>query len=312
MRYAIGIDTGGTTMKAAVVSERGEIVDTQTVATPATPEAVIDAAAGIVDTFCERLRAGGLKHHTYTLTETDVVKTVGFAVPGIVNEKQGIAEFSANLGWKNFRAQDLLSARIARPVAFGHDVRTGAHAESHWGVGHANFLFIAIGTGLSTVLVLNHEPVTTGGWVGELGMIPAGVDTRTAVPLERICSASAIARHAQEAGLVGSEAGAADVFSLYDDAHPKARQIIDSALRSLATALAPVVAVIGPVPIVIGGGMANRGDALITHLTDELTNALGMVPTPPVETAQLGSWAQAQGCALLAFTADTYEENTHG
>lgn len=306
MRYAIGIDTGGTTIKAAIVSEGGDVIDTQTVPTPHDPHALIDVAADIVDTYSERLRAGGLRHHNRTLANSDVEKTVGFAVPGIVNEADGIAEFSANLGWKNFHARDLLSARIGRPVAFGHDVRTGAYAESHWGVGHENFLFIAIGTGLSTVLVLNHQPVATGGWAGELGMVPTRVDQDTIVPLEQRCSASAIARHAVEAGLVHDGAGAADVFALADDTHPEARRIIDSAMRTLASALAPIIAVVGPIPIVIGGGIANRGDALTDHLKDELTHTLGIIPTPRVETATLGSWAQAQGCALLAFAADNH------
>lgn len=304
MRYAIGIDTGGTTIKAAIVSEGGDVIDTHTVPTPHDPHALIDVAAGIVDTYGERLRADGLRHGNRTLGESDVANTVGFAVPGIVNETEGVAEFSANLGWKDFHARDLLSARIGRPVAFGHDVRAGAYAESHWGVGHENFLFIAIGTGLSTVLVLNHHPVATGGWVGELGMIPTQLDEHTVVPLEQVCSASAIARQAEEAGLVESGAGAADVFTLYDDAHPEARRIIDSAMRTLASALAPAIAVVGPIPIVIGGGIANRGDTLANHLTDELTHTLGIVPTPRVETATLGSWAQAQGCALLAFTSE--------
>lgn len=308
MRYAIGIDTGGTTIKAAIVDENGTVCDTQNVPTPSDPQRLIDSAEQIVNTFLERLNTDGVRNGDTTVRPSDLITTVGFDVPGIVNDVEGIAEFSANLGWKDFPARDQLSERIGRPVAFGHDVRTGALAESYWGGGHANFFFIAIGTGIATVLVLDSTPVSTGGWIGELGQIPTASDDGNVVVLEQICGAAAIAQRAHARGLVPADAGAIDVYALSDAGDPEAADVINSAIHALADALAPIVAAIGPIPIVIGGGLANRGQDLIDHIRAELDAALGIIPTPDIEAAHLGSWAQAQGAALRAFLAEKHQE----
>ncbi|MDO5729434.1 MAG: ROK family protein [Actinomycetaceae bacterium] len=308
MRYAIGIDTGGTTIKAAIVDENGLVCDTHSVPTPADPDRLIDAAEAIVNTFIERLNAGDVRAGDTTLTLSDVVETVGFDVPGIVDDVNGIAEFSANLGWRDFPARDRLSERIGRPVAFGHDVRTGALAESHWGSGYKDFFFIAIGTGIATVLVLDGTPISTGGWIGELGQIPTPGDDGEIVALEQVCGAAAIARRAHARGIVPENAGAEEVYALYDAGNPEAADVIHSAINALTDALAPIVAAVGPIPIVLGGGLANRGQDLIDQVHAELDAALGIIPTPDIEVAQLGSWAQAQGAALRALMNEDHSE----
>lgn len=279
MRYALGIDTGGTAIKAAVVGEDGSIREKTSVPTPHGPEALIDAAAGIVRE---------LGH--------DVIDTIGFDIPGIVDESTGSGVFSANLGWRDWAASKALTEATGRPVAFGHDVRTGALAESEWGLGLDNFIYVAIGTGIATVLILDGKPVAAHPWTGELGQLP----TEGRV-LEQVSSAAGIARAAAEQGIVADGDGAAEVYRAADQGNDAARAVIDHALDVLAGGLAPALAVVGPVPVVLGGGLVNRGEELLADLHAKLANRLGIVPAPEVLTAQLGSWAQAQGAALRAL-----------
>ncbi|MCS4484788.1 ROK family protein [Gleimia sp. 6138-11-ORH1] len=325
MAYAIGIDVGGTTIKAAVTSSTGAICDTWQTLTPSSEQELISSLQTIVERFHQRLAAKEIKDGETTVTS--LLQTVGFDVPGIVNEKTGIAEFSANLNWKDFPAKARLESRLGTPVAFGHDVRSGALAESFWGVKLPDFFYIAIGTGIASTLILDKRIVAAHPWAGEIGQIPVfpeyrGIEgaLRPAVlhqplPLEQICSAAGITRRAVELGLVSESDGSAGVYALADklpnpiDANEflkaqKAQSIIDTALTTLAHAVAHFLAGVGPIPVVLGGGLANRGQQLLDHFQAELKVALGIVPAPSVHLAQLGSWSQVQGAALRAFIAE--------
>ncbi len=327
MAYAIGIDVGGTTIKAAIISDTGVICDTAQVDTPQGTVELISAVAQLVADFRGRVVAGLVKDGDTTVTE--LIDTVGFDVPGIVNETTGIAEFSANLGWRNFYAKEILSKKLGTPVAFGHDVRSGALAESFLGVKLPHFFYIAIGTGIAATLIVNNRIMAPHPWAGEIGQTPVfpqfrGDETVSRVerftstlPVEQIASASAITRQAVELGLVAESGGAAAVYALADKlntetelstqelhAAKQAREIIDTAVATLAHTTAHFLAGIGPIPVVLGGGLANRGQELLDHFRAELETALGIVPVPEVHRAQLGSWSQVQGAALRAFIAE--------
>lgn len=316
MAYAIGIDVGGTTIKAAIISSTGSICDSLTVDTPHSTEQLITVSAGLVADFRGRVAAGLVFDGDLPVTE--LLPTVGFDVPGIVNESTGVAEFSANLGWRDFAAKDLLAAAIGSSVAFGHDVRSGALAESFLGVKLPDFFYIAIGTGIASTLILGNRIVAAHPWAGEIGQIPTTPVSRVEpdgffasptedtplLPVEQIASAAAITRRAVDLGLVAESGGATAVYALADSGNPTARAIIDTAVGTLARATAHFLAGIGPIPVVLGGGLANRGQDLLDHFHTELTRALGIIPAPAVLRAQLGSWSQVQGAALRAFIAE--------
>lgn len=303
MRYAIGIDIGGTTMKAALVGENARLYDSVSIETPRSTSAILSSCTEMLATLRERVAAGKVEGADGPITPDDLVATVGVDVPGIVDEDRGIAEFSANIGWENWTAKPELEAALGCPVAFGHDVRNGAKAESHWGVMLPHFFYIAIGTGIASVLVVNGTPVAPHGWAGEIGQIPVPDPQRIGrtLPLEQVSSASAIAQRAIDADLVGDDAGAAEVYMLANAGNRDAQEIIDDAIATLARAIAPALAAFGPIPVVLGGGLANEGAPLCDHLEIELSRALGIIPSPSVLTATLSSHSQVLGAALGAF-----------
>ena len=289
--HALGIDTGGTSIKAAIVREDGHIVTHRNAPTPADQDQYLETVAALVEELSEYAQGASL----------EVIDTVGLDTPGLLNDAAGIVEYSASLGWRDFPVRDLAAKRLDRPVAYGHDVRNGALAESHWGADHANFFYIAIGTGIATVLILNHEPVATGGWVGEMGQLVTNPGSDTPLRLEEVAAAGGIAKRGHAAGLITAEQGAADVYALADAGNEAAQAIVEAATEALAAALAPVISALGPIPIVIGGGLANRGQTLFEELAQALAPHLGEIPLPPIEGAQLGSWSQVQGAACRAF-----------
>ncbi|MDO5721866.1 MAG: ROK family protein [Actinomycetaceae bacterium] len=289
--HAIGIDTGGTSIKAAIVRTDGQVLTHLNAPTPTDESQYVQAVADLV----EKLRLYAQQNHL------ELVETVGLDTPGLVNDEAGIVEYSANLGWRNFPVRDQVAARLGCPVAYGHDVRNGALAESYWGAAHPNFFYIAIGTGIATVLVINHQPLATGGWIGEMGQLVTNPGTDNPLTLEQIAAAGGIRRAGRAAGLIDAGDGAAEVYRLSDSGHRTAQNIVAEATAALATALAPVIAAVGPIPIVIGGGLANRGQQLFDELALALTPLLGEIPLPPIEGARLGSWSQVQGAACRAF-----------
>ncbi len=320
MHYAIGIDVGGTTIKAGLIGTDARIYHQFSVDTPHGADALVSVMPTIVHTMTQAITSGqvqGLSQES--IDSGKLISTIGIDVPGIVNERSGIAEFSANLGWHHFEARERFSHALNRPVAFGHDVRNGALAESFWGVALPHFFYIAIGTGIASVLVVDNSPVSPHPWAGEIGQIPLPDPDRPGefLPLEQIASASAIARRAREAGLTQG-GGANEVYRLADGtlgtgdatltpderSSALAQGIIDEAIAALAHGIAPSLAAFGPIPVVLGGGLANEGQALLDHVQSELSRALGIIPCPELHLAQLGSRSQVLGAGLRAFLAE--------
>ncbi|MPV38599.1 ROK family protein [Georgenia subflava] len=281
---AIGVDVGGTAVKAGVVDAGGTLTERRDLPTPREPDALVAAVATLVR---DLRRAAG----------ADL--PVGVAVPGIVDDDAGTVALSANLGWRDVPVRDLLAAALAEPVAVGHDVRAGALAESRWGAGADAMLFVPIGTGIAAALVLDGRPWGTG-FAGEIGhVLVTDPDGGPDLPLERVASAAALARRCAAGGEVTD--GAREVFRRLADRDPRARTVVADALDRLADVLAGAVCLLGPVRIVIGGGLAGAGEDLLGPLRERLAERLVLGNVPEVVPAALGPWAGCMGAAALAL-----------
>ena len=102
---------------------------------------------------------------------------------------------------------------------------------------------------------------------------------------------------ARETGADGPSAR--DVVDLARSGDPLAQQVLSTALDALGRHLATVIAAVGPVPIVLGGGLGNAGAIIRDGVEAALTEHLGVIPAPPVMSARLSMWAGCQGAALL-------------
>ncbi|RRR26588.1 ROK family protein [Schaalia georgiae] len=283
------MDIGGTTVKSVLVGQDGSVL---TAAGPcATPVGDVPALVGTVVGLVRDLDAGrGLP--------------VGVCVPGIVDEAHGVGVLSANLGWRGAPLRRLLSDALGSPVALGHDVRCGALAESLWGVGEADMLYVAIGTGIASALIIDSRPCPAPEWAGEIGQIvvedPDSPGRRT--PLEQIASASAIARRAAEAGMIDPGAGAreAEERAQEPDGGPAA-MVFASAMSLLGAQLGIVRHQVGDVPLVIGGGLSKGGPLVYDNLARGAACVTGRMPPPRIVPAALGPASQALGAAALAL-----------
>ena len=295
----IALDVGGTGMKCALVRPDGMVHYAERNPTLAArgPEAVtaniLDIAAGLA----ERARADGL-----------VPVAAGVAVPGVVDEDAGIAVWSSNVGFRDVPLRDLVSERLDLPAVLGHDVRVGGVAEARLGAGRdqRHVLFIAIGTGIAAAHVVDGRAFAGAhGAAGEVGHIivrPGGRECGCGARgcLESVASASAIGRrYAELSGIAG--AAAFDVAARAAAGEALATAVWKDALEALADGLLTAQALYDAGIVVLGGGLAEAGEALLAPLRVALAGRITFHRLPLLTRAALGDNAGCLGAALLAL-----------
>jgi glucokinase len=290
----VALDVGGSSMKGAVLDAHSQVVGIHRWPTPRSdgPDAVISAVLGAVDTLLER---------------SEGAVAVGLVVPGLVDDRAGIALYSENIGWHDVRFRELVAERSGLPVGFGHDVRTGGLAERTLGAarGADDVLFLPIGTGISGAMYVAGELIENK-YAGEIGHIDVGSGDPCACGahgcLETIASGAAIAKRYNRA-TGGSAAGAHEVVRLMAAGDHAAGIVWDEAIDALARALATYTSLLAPELVVIGGGLSGAGEVLLKPLRRRLGDLLVWQRKPRIVAAALGENAACLGAGLLARQA---------
>lgn len=282
----LGIDVGGTTVKAVRAAIDGTVLASRSVATP---DDSVELTAAVIG-----LAAGLLEEST---------AAIGLACPGVVDAD--VVHYAVNVPWRDEPVRALVQAALGRPVVLVHDVASAALAESAHVAGD-DVLFVALGTGIACRHVVNGA-VRLGatGRAGEIGHSPVHPDGEACLCGQRGClevysSAAGIVRRytartgtsltaAQIASRVGSD-GDADV-------------VWHDAVTALALALATDTLVSDPAVIVLGGGLADAGETLFGPVRAALSAALAWRPAPPIVAATLGVSAGRLGAAQVAWRA---------
>jgi glucokinase len=290
----IGVDVGGTSVKAGVITSGGPSLRRR-VATPRHrgPDAVVETILSAVEDVVAAAAGGGCE-----------VTAVGLATLGIVDEAQQIARWSATVGWRDVPLGALVAERVGIPVVVGHDVRTAALVETTLGAGrgHRSAVFVGLGTGLSAAHVIEGQALPGATWQsGEIGQVPVSGRDGQRTTLEALASAHALAtRYGRETGR-SNAVDAAVVVDAARDGDPAAERTLDEALHHLAGALAVVISFADPSVVIVGGGLSLAGEALLTPLRKQIADALGWREPPPLEVARFGDEAGWVGAALLAW-----------
>jgi glucokinase len=298
----LGLDLGGTTFKSALIERDGthDFVGRLHSGRELGPDAVVDnvldhAAASVA----EATRRGA------------VVRAVGVASCGVVDEAAGVAVFSAAFGWRDVPLRDLLGERLGLPVALGHDVRAGGVAEARLGagVGHDVFLFVPIGTGVGAAIMIGGRPFVGANWrAGEMGHMVlhpggdvCGCGQRGCV--STVAGGPAMVRRHRE---LASPADAGDIDAtgiarLAADGDPIAARVWVEMVDALAGTLAASVSMLDPSAVVLGGGIGRSGDLLLRPLREELERRLTFQVPPKLVEARFEDEAGSLGAGLLGW-----------
>lgn len=340
----IGIDVGGTTIKAVVADACGEIAAKWQVDTPHGGDALVVRVAQLVQQIESEVALLGI----------ELAREVAVAVPGVVDEESGRAVLSVNLGWRDYPMRQKLAEALHRDpseVALAHDLHAGALAESRIGVQLPTFHFLALGTGLASATIVNGAPLRLHPWSDEIGQVPTVDENGQAVRLEEMCSAKAFGRlmtrllkqqaevksgagqlkgsaavcepapasiishpdsdfsHPDCASSGVVEYGTKETFAAYWDGDETAAQAISIGLDYLTQAIVWMSYVHGPIPVVIGGGIAKEGPKLLDLINAKLASKFQLLEAPQLYLAKLGSWSQALGAALISADLATINAN---
>ncbi|MBZ0199019.1 MAG: ROK family protein [Ignavibacteriaceae bacterium] len=163
LKYAIGIDLGGTYIKLGIVTDSGKIVKKVVVDTMAQkgPDVII---AQIKKGIKELLDGNKLKIHA-----------IGVGCPGVISTKRGTVENPPNLpGWDRVNLVKILEKATGKKVYIENDANAAAIGEYMFGAGkkYNSFVMITLGTGVGGGIILKRK-IYRGefGAAGEIGHI---------------------------------------------------------------------------------------------------------------------------------------------
>ncbi len=311
----IGIDLGGTAIKAGLVDDNYKIVHSSSVPTGAQrhfSEIIKDMAD---------LAIRVTKEAGYDIKKD--VKSVGIGSPGICDTKNGVVVSSANINFKNAPICAELQKHIDLPVYLGNDANVAALGEfkvlDDDSVEH--MIAITLGTGVGGGIIINkkiydgfngaaaemgHFQVQmTGGepcGCGRTGCWEAyGSVTALIRETKRAIEAHPESAMVKEVAKNNGKVSGKTAFVCAKAGDSVAKQVVDNYIRAVAEGIASVINIFQPQVLVIGGAISKEGDYLlnpIKKIVEECRYSNDFTHTE-LRIAKLGNDAGIIGAALL-------------
>jgi len=310
MKYAVGVDLGGTTVKIGIFTEDAKVVSKWEIKTRKEESGrfiLPDIAASVL----ENLEKQGI--------DKNDVKGLGIGVPGAV-QPDGSVHSCVNLGWGRVMVKEEMEKLTGFPVYPANDANIAALGEA-WqggGKGCSNTVMVTLGTGVGGGIIVNGKIVVgTSGFGGEIGHMKMNMhETETCGCgkkgcLEQYASATGIARMAKrilaetkEPTLLAGKnfVSAKDVFDAAKEGDKVALEIVEEVTGILALGLSYISCVCDPEAFIIGGGVSKAGDILTDAVQRQyVDNVFGELKKTKFVLATLGNDAGIYGGAKLAL-----------
>ena len=312
MAYSIGVDVGGTKVLGGVVDSDGKVLaharrDTPRQGGDALNRAIADVALELMGDF--------------------EVETVGISAAGFVSSDRKTMLATPNIaGWNGVDLNKEISALIGLPAIIENDANAAAWGEAKFGAGRneSHVILLTIGTGIGGGIVTNGQ-LHRGAYgiaaeFGHMRVVPEGhlCGCGERGCFEQYASGNALLRHAREAVSASPEI-ARNLLSLGDGTiGAMTGKHITEAARSgdavalaafnttaqwLGAGIASLSVLLDPACVIIGGGVIDAGDILLTPTREAQERYLpfaGKHPSPRIVAAQLGNEAGLVGVADLA------------
>lgn len=313
--YYIGVDIGGTNLKAGLVNEAGVLLTTEKmkVASLTDPAKMAWTLYALVQKLCES-----------TDIPMEKVASVGVGVPGTVEIHYGTILYTCNLPWRNVPLRKLFHQLCPLPLYIENDANCAALAEYFVGAGRGTkrFITITLGTGVGGGIVHNgkisHGSNGMAGEVGHMVIERNGEECPCGRKgcWERYASANALKRMTKRAMEENPDSILAQTIRENDDhvsgqsafiaarqGCPVGQQVCDRYVEYLATGIINLINIYQPDALAIGGGVSNEEDSQLLLPVRRLVEQ-GSLPCVPerrtrIVKAELGTQAGLIGAALL-------------
>lgn len=313
MKYAYGVDVGGTSIKIGFFTEDGKLELSWEV-----PTRIDNGGESIVSDIMTSIE----NHLSKEKRAKEDIVGIGVGLPGPI-ENKAIVNGCVNLGWGRKNIKKEMEELSTFKVYVENDANIAALGEV-WqggGKGYENSIMVTLGTGVGGGIIIDGK--IYGGYAGaagEIGHIPVN-DKETEVCgcgkkgcLEQYVSANGILRMTkkylkehpevktkllQEEELstktIFDEAKAGDKVALFQ---------IEETGKRIGKALATVTCVLNPEVIIIGGGVSKAGQVLTDVIEKYYKHyAFHASKDIPICLALLDNKAGMYGAAKLVFDA---------
>ena len=289
----IGVDLGGTKIRAALFDADGNVLERHEESTPTgSQEAVLRGLAAAVETVL-----------------SDEVGALGFGVPSVVDHRSGIALGSINIPLADVALGRVMTERFGLPAAVENDANVAALAEWKRGAGRGadDLLLFTLGTGVGGGIVLGGQ--LFHGWA-ELGHVvvvadgpPCQGNCTGRGHLESVASGNAADRAAVQ--LWGEGATAEALVERAQDGDGAAIAALTTMGRLLGAGIGSLVNTFGAQLVIVGGGFGFAAMEFLLEPALEVARreALGPAKGLRIVAAELGEDAGLIGAGLLAFDA---------
>jgi glucokinase len=304
MEYVIGVDLGGTQLRAALIAFDGTIVAHMRVASLVAegPAPTADRIAALAAQVAAALPAGGQ------------IRGLGLGAPGPLDPVSGIVMAPPNLpGWYDVPLQALVQERVGMPVVLGNDANAAALAEWRFGagVGTRNLVYVTVSTGIGGG-VINDGRLLLGrlGAAAELGFLI--LDADSGLGWEELASGTALGRAAAAAmpahptsllnALAAPEAvSAVHVAQAAAQGDALALRLMEREARLLGLGFASVLHAFSPDMLVVGGSVVTANPTLLDEARQvAYSHAMCALYTEvPIVPARLGDQSGVLGAAAL-------------
>ena len=314
MKYYIGIDLGGTNIVAGVVDEQYNILakaSTKTNCPRPDREIARDMA---------KMAIQAVENAKLTMEQ---IEWIGIGTPGIANSRDGIIEYSNNLGFVNTPMVKYIQEDIDKPVFVENDANAAAYGEFVAGAakGANNAVCITLGTGVGGGTIIDGKIYAGSNFAGaEIGHTVISVDGPQCTCGRKGCfevfsSATGLIRMTKESmaknpdsimhKLVAERSGKVSARIAFDamrmgDAAAKA--VVDDYIKYLAAGITNTINTFQPDILCIGGGVCNEGDALLLPVKELVAKEVytrNSKQNAQIVIAKLGNDAGIIGAAFL-------------
>lgn len=254
----IGIDLGGTNLRAGLVDDDGRVVARHQIPTPSSepPDTAIALMAKLV-------------------RELGSAAAVGLGAPGLIDTIDGIVRTSPNLPqWSDVRIADRLTELTGLPVKVANDVNAIAWGEHLFGAGRGcrDVLCVTLGTGLGGALILDGKlhlgKDMAAGEIGHFTLVPGGhpCPCGNRGCLEQYVAKFGIIRRTKELRPDLPDPTPETVARAAAHGDQWARDVYDGVARQLGQVLGGMIQVLNVETIIVGGQIAKAGEVLFGPL----------------------------------------------
>ncbi len=311
---AIGIDIGGTSIKGAAVDSNGRVYETFS----------MPFVKGEPGEITVKKLASIVKEYVASFDLEKKIVGIGIGCPGTLDIKNGVVNYSNNLGWNNLPLVDIMHEQLPYPIRLTNDANAASLGEAKFGAGksYETIIMLTLGTGVGGGIIIDGKLFEGNeGKGGELGHTVIVVDGEQCTCgrkgcLEAYASATALIRDAKKAMRLNKKSlmwkispdidlvGGKVPFEAAKQGDPTAIAVIDNYVKYLGEGILNFCNIFRPNVIVLSGGLANAGAFLfdkVNKYVEERYYGYKSTPAVKIVPAQLGYDSGKIGAAALFF-----------